>query len=65
MSTAPFVPGSFTYSNFGGGACVGGGLAATLDFSTSDKDDGVDPRLPEKASVRMRGKKRDLDGVIG
>lgn len=59
------VPGSFTYSNFGGGAWVGAGGAFTLDFSISDEDDCVDPRLPEKASENMRGKNRDLDGVWG
>ena len=65
MRIAPLLPGSFTYSNLGGGAWVGAGVEATFDFSISDMDGGVDPRLPEKASLSMRGKKRDLDGVVG
>lgn len=64
MSTAPLVPGSFTYSNLGGATLVGAGIAFALDFSISDEEDCADPRLPEKASVNMRGKKRDLDGVV-
>ena len=61
----PLVPGSLTYSKFGGGAWVWVGVAVTLDFSISDDDgddDCVNPRLPEKASVNIRGG-RDLDGV--
>ena len=64
MSTAFLVPGSFTYSNFGGGAWAWVGVAVTFDFSTSDKDECIDPRLPENASESIRGKKRDLGGVV-
>lgn len=65
ISTEPLVPGSFTYSNFGGVVLVGVGVGVVLDFSISDEEDTVDPRLPEKASVSMRGRNRDLDGVWG
>jgi hypothetical protein len=64
MSTAPLVPGSFTYSSFGGGAWVRVGMVVALGFSISDEDGRVDPRLPEKAPENMRGRKRDLDGVV-
>jgi hypothetical protein len=39
------------------------GVVVALDFSISDDEDTADPRLPEKAWVSMRGRKRDLDGV--
>ena len=64
MSTAPLVPGSFTYSSFGGGAWVGVEVVAALAFSVSDEDGRDDPRLPENAPENMRGRKRDLDGVV-
>ena len=41
------------------------GVVVTFDFSISDKEECADPRLPEKASESMRGKNRDLDGVVG
>lgn len=64
MSTAPLVPGSFTYSSFGGAVLVGVGIVVALDFSMSDEEDCADTRLLEKASANIRGRKRDLDGVV-
>lgn len=40
-----------------------GGTVA-FNFSTSGEAERSDPRLPEKASVNIRGKKRYLDGLV-
>jgi hypothetical protein len=75
--SAPFVPGSFTYSSLGGGACDTCGVPGVL-FRLSSTDFGTgrgglsSDLLPWKAFVMIRGIKREeredweetTDGVV-
>lgn len=62
-ATAPFVPGSLTYSNFGAGACGGGGRFVGLsDPAPAVRGNGgTSSDRRAKALVKMRGRKRECD----
>lgn len=74
---APFVPGSFTYSNLGGGACDANEVPfvffrpSSVAFRTGRGGRSSD-LLPLKAFVMMRGIKREeredweetMDGAV-
>lgn len=66
MSSAPFVPGSFTYSNFGAGACPWVGFVSAFTLSASKaRGLGESSRLEVNALLIMRGMNRERDCGLG